>query len=190
MNTHPIQVFDALDKVRDNQPATDKAIAALLATTSNDLIERKVGALLFEIESTEKYLPPAIMVAAAELHALLAGPGPDALDRRPGSLETVNDEGLHAKALVEAKARAVTVETAIRAEIAALPADVRQKAEYYDAKLADHRAEVFEAFERGKSEGIMRGQFDAINVLQRTPLKAIIWFRLKHWFNRDAGEPE
>jgi hypothetical protein len=92
------------------------------------------------------------MFAAAELHAALAGPGPESLDLRPNALEVVNDAGLHAKAVAEAKARLQHSVAAQQSVIAHLPTSTLQAAADYDARTMAHRDEVSRAYAEGREQ--------------------------------------
>jgi hypothetical protein len=121
---------------------------ALALTTQTESLLRKTHQLLDSIEEAD--VPPAVMFAAAELHAVLAGPGPDALDLRPKSLEVVGDAGLHAKAVAEAKAR-LQASIADQAKVIAhLPSSTLHAAADYDARTMAHREDVAQAWRDGR----------------------------------------
>jgi hypothetical protein len=72
-----------------------------------------------------------------------------ALDRRPNSVEVVNDPGLHERALIEARAREA-------ARTGFKPGVLAQSDGYEEAQHA-HLQDVSQAFEEGKTQGYTHG---------------------------------
>lgn len=94
-------------------------------------------------------IPVELQVALGKINAILAGPGPLALDRRPNSVEIVGDPVLHERALMEAKAKEMA-----RAGLA--PA-IGQAADEFDSLQAANSQAILESFEEGKAQGYQAG---------------------------------
>lgn len=145
------------------------------ATVNQEQILNKISNLLDAVETHEDSLPSEVIIASANLHAVLAGPGPDALDLRPKSLEVINDAGLHAKAVAEAKARLQTSVAAQHDLLATLPDATLQAAADYDARTLAHRADVANAWDAGvEQERIAQAAWWA---------DATLWAVLRRWWD-------
>jgi hypothetical protein len=138
------------------------------------MLHQKVAYLLDSIDNHWDDLPPDVASGAADLHAALAGPGPDALDLRPNALEVVNDAGLHAKAVAEAKARLQASVAAQQSVIAKLPDATLQAAADYDARTMAHRAAVLQSWDDAvEMERVMQASWWA---------HATLWAVLRRWW--------
>lgn len=126
---------------------------ALANRTMGQKVVTRSQYLLSVIEITPN-MPEPVVIAAAELHAALAGPGPSGLDLRPQSLEVIGDAGLHAKAMAEAMAREVSEDRAVVAAIEALPEHVRAGAQQFNEQANANRDEIFQAYHEGKDAGL------------------------------------
>ncbi len=152
-------------------------------------------------------IPESVLQSAGRIHALLAGPGPSALDMRPQSAEVINDAALHARALAEAKAREMgdgrsvvnseTVGQLMTDEMAqAIEGAYREPMEI-DAEmtlLAETRSEILAAAERYDAAKIAHleeieqsyelGKKDAVRLLETKPLSTIVWERFIGFLRR------
>lgn len=121
--------------------------SAMALATNQETILNKISNLLDAVETHEDELPSEVLIASAQLYAALAGPGPVELDLRPNSLEVINDAGLHAKAVAEAKARLQASVAAQQETLATLPPSVLEAAADYDARTLAHRVAVAQAWD-------------------------------------------
>jgi hypothetical protein len=134
----------------------------------------------------ELRIPAPLTQALGKINGILAGPGPVALDRRPNSVEVVNDPGLHERALIEARARE-------QARTQADPKQLAQSDAYEDAQHA-HLQDVAQAFEEGKSQGYDAGKADTVMIYngayddgygdaRRDVRTMSLWALVRFWLN-------
>jgi hypothetical protein len=128
-----------------------------------------VAQLYAEEDCTDEYghrvsrLPPELRSAMAKINNILAGPGPVALDRRPNSVEVINDPVLHEKALLEARARETQIDrdtgAAARQLARGMVSDqVLEGALVYEERQHAQNQDIHDAFEEGKTQGYAEGQ--------------------------------
>ena len=149
-----------------------------MTQTLRESVHQKMGVLLDALETHLGGLPADVVDSAAQLHAALAGPGSDALDLRPKSLELVNDAALHQKAVAEAKARLQASVAAQADTIAKLPSSTLQAAADYDAQTNAHRVAVHDAYDNGVDDG--REQQRVADALWWH--EASLWAALRRWW--------
>lgn len=128
-------------------------------------------------------LPETMRQAIGALNAALAGPGPDALNKRPGSMEVVNDPGLHERALAEAKSREMKAgqEYQTRAlAFQALPSEVQHLSREYDERLIARENDINDAFVQGQA----KARYDVEREVDETPVLKIIGKRIGKLFDR------
>lgn len=151
-----------------------------LADAAQDLVG------LANLYADDGVIPEPIRTKLARINAILAGPGPVALDMRPNSVEVHGDPVLHEKALLEAKAREQAREM--------VSPQVLGQAAAYESRTEAHRQDVADSFEEGKARGYERGLEDGRAHGEQMACITLnnlsLWQLLKRWWaGQRSGDP-
>ena len=176
--TQELKPFDSL-----YNHSQDWGVVTASTTRQNERVKDAAQQVVALAECLPGALPEPLVASLANLHAALAGPGPSALDMRPQSLEVIGDEGLHARAMAEAKAREMGRDAEIIRAIETLPADVRHLAEGYDTQRAAHAEELYLSHHQGLQTGMTLGYDNALRDIASQPLWRIALNRFQAWWS-------